>query len=133
MIDVVIPVYDGLEATRECLRSVLEAPRRSPFEVVVVDDRGPSPELSAWLEELAASGRVTLVRNPRNLGFVRSVNAALCLHPDRDAIIVNADATVYGDFADRLARLAHSAPDIGTVTPLSDNATILTYPRPGDD
>ena len=39
-IDVIVPVYAGLEQTRRCLESVLAARQATPFELVLVDDCG---------------------------------------------------------------------------------------------
>lgn len=129
-IDIIVPVYRGLAETRACLESVFGAARAcaSPHEIVVVDDRSPEPELSAWLRELEARGRITLLIQPQNQGFVASVNRGMGLHPDRDVILLNSDTEVAGDWVDRLAQTA-SGPNVATVTPFSNNATICSYPR----
>ena len=45
-------------------------------------------------------------------------------------MILNSDTRVFEGGFDELFRVAHSSPDIGTVTALSNNATIFTYPHP---
>jgi glycosyltransferase involved in cell wall biosynthesis len=55
------------------------------------------------------------------------------LHEDRDVILLNSDTEVYGDWAARLRRVAYSTKEIGTVTPLSNNATICSYPKFPDE
>ena len=129
MIDVVIPVYRGLEDTRRCLESVLAARCSMPHEVVVIDDASPEPELRAQVRELAAARRTTLVAHDSNRGFVASANEGIALHGDRDVVLLNSDTEVADGWLDRLA--AHAARDagIGTVTPFSTNATICSYPR----
>lgn len=129
LIDVIIPVYCGLEETRACLSSVLIHPQSTPFELVVVNDSSPEPEITAYLEELAAGGSITLLSNEVNIGFVDSVNLGMMLHPDRDVVILNSDTEVSGDWLDRLRGAARSAPDIATVTPFSNNSTLTSYPR----
>ena len=127
-IDVIVPVYRGVDETRRCLESVLRRQGKAAFELVVVDDCSPEPEISAWVDELAATGAVHLLRNERNLGFVASVNRAMALHPERDVVLLNSDTEVANDWLDRLYAAAHSSPDIGTVTPFSNNGTICSYP-----
>jgi len=131
MIDVIVPVYDGVEQTRRCLESVQRASPHASFELVVVDDASPRAEISAELDRLAREGRITLLRNASNEGFVRSVNRGMALHPDRDVVLLNSDTEVANDWLDRLAAAAQSADDVGTVTPFSNNATICSYPFAG--
>lgn len=130
VVEIVVPVYKGFDATRTCLRSVLSATAETPFDVVVVDDCSPDPELSAWLDELAARGEIVLIRNERNLGFVASVNRGLAQQPQRDVVILNSDTEVCGSWLDRLVECARRQPQAGTVTPFSNNASICSYPVP---
>lgn len=131
MIDVVVPVFRGLDATRRCLDSVLAAPVRVPMHVLVVDDASPDPAIGAHLDALAAAGRIELVRNAQNLGFVGAANVGMARHPDRDVVLLNSDTEVANDWLDRLAACANREPRIGTVTPFSNQATICSYPFEG--
>lgn len=128
-IDVVIPIYKGRAETLRCILSVLDAPVRVSFAVHVIDDDSPDPELVEDLRRLARRGLFTLHVNPTNQGFVRTANRGMELHADRDVVLLNSDAEVYGDWLDRLHAAAHRHPRTGTVTPLSNNATICSYPR----
>ncbi len=76
-VDVIVPVYRDLAVTRRCIGSVLADGDRSMGRVIVIDDRSPEPKLSAWLDRLAKSGAIVLLRNKRNLGFVASVNRGM--------------------------------------------------------
>ena len=125
---VVIPVYRNAEVTRRCLESVLSADAVSLGEVIVVDDASPEPELSAYLDALAAGGRIRLLRNHVNLGFVASVNRGMAEAGERDVVLLNSDTVVAGDWVDRLAAHAPAGHKVGTVTPFSNNATICSYP-----
>ena len=128
-VDVIIPVYGGAQETLRCLWSVLTAPVRTPFELVVINDAGPVPELNAMLRSLAARDLFTLEQHKVNLGFVKTVNQGLKLHRDRDVVILNSDTEVYNDWLDRLLQHAVQHPRLATVTPLSNNATICSYPE----
>jgi GT2 family glycosyltransferase len=131
LIDVIIPVYKGLLQTRRCIDSVLRSAQATPFEVVAIDDASPDPEISRHLREMAEQGRITLLRNESNLGFVHSVNRGMALHPERDVVLLNSDTEVANDWLDRLRRCACGQPDVGTVTPFSNSATICSYPFEG--
>jgi GT2 family glycosyltransferase len=131
LIDVIIPVYKGLLQTRRCIDSVQCSAQASPFAIVAVDDASPDPEISRHLRELAEQGRITLLRNESNRGFVHSVNRGMALHPERDVVLLNSDTEVANDWLDRLQRCACGQADVGTVTPFSNNATICSYPFEG--
>ncbi len=128
-VDIIVPVYAGLDETQACIESVLAAPVRVAFELVVIDDCGPDPALRDWLRQLAAKGSLTLLENPRNQGYVISANRGMALHPDRDVVLLNSDTEVANDWLDRLRAAAYQAPDVGTVTPFANSgATICSYP-----
>jgi GT2 family glycosyltransferase/glycosyltransferase involved in cell wall biosynthesis len=129
VIDIIIPVFRGLAATRRCLESVLAARCDTPHEIVVIDDASPEPEISAWLRALADSKRVTLIAHAENRGFVASVNEGMALHGDRDVLLLNSDTEVADGWLDRIAACARREANVATVTPFSNNATICSYPK----
>ncbi|WP_409275850.1 glycosyltransferase [Pseudomonas sp. KCJK9111] len=130
-VDVLIPVYDGLEETLECINSALEARRlnRIPHRLVVIEDKTPVPALAKALKVLAAKGKITLVQNKVNLGFIRSMNRAMVLSPNKDVVWLNADTRVHGAWLDRLHAVAYSAGDIASVTPFTNNGELMSFPR----
>lgn len=128
-LNVVVPVYKGLHETLSCLWHVLKSKNATPFELIVVDDASPEPELSATLERLSKKGYFRLLVNRENLGFVASVNRGMRCDPGRDVILLNSDTEVYGDWIDRLRAYAVAEDTCGTVTPLTNNGTICAYPR----
>lgn len=128
-VDVIIPVYAGVQETLRCIWNVLHSTSRTPFEIVVINDAGPVPELNAMIRSLAARDLFTLEQHRLNQGFVRTVNHGLKMHRDRDVVILNSDTEVYNDWLDRLLRHAEQHPRLATITPLSNNATICSYPE----
>ncbi len=129
-VDVVVPIHGAAAESIACLTSVLDGVTSVPFELVVVDDASPDPELAAHLDDLARRGRITLLRNEVNAGFVASCDRGMTLHPDRDVVLLNSDTLVFDGWLDRLQRVATADPTIGTVTPLSNDATLCSYPVP---
>jgi len=129
-VDIIIPVYLGHAAVRACIDSVSAslAHNKTRAEIVVIDDASPEPALSAWLDDLAQQGRITLLRNSYNLGFIETVNRGLRLHADRDVMLLNADTFVHGDWIDRLRTSLYSANDVASVTPWSNNGEITSFP-----
>jgi GT2 family glycosyltransferase/glycosyltransferase involved in cell wall biosynthesis len=127
-VDIVIPVYRGLEETRRCIETVLADNDRPQGRILVIDDCSPEPELSAWLRSVAADGRIELLRNERNLGFVASVNRGLRQGGRNDIVLLNSDTEVPSGWLPRLMAHAYVDPLVGSVTPFSNNATICSYP-----
>jgi len=128
-VNVVIPVYRSLEHVAATLDSVLRSHCETPFECLVVDDASPEPEVSALLRQLAASGHIRLLVNEANRGFVESVNRGMAHNDHRDVVLLNSDVQVHDGWLDRVMAPLRSDPSIATVTPLSNNATIASYPN----
>jgi len=126
-VDVVIPAYRGLRLTLDCIASVLATVPRTTH-VVVVDDASPEPELAKALQALHRRRRIRLIRHTENLGFPAAANTGLRACAGRDAVLLNSDTLVAPGWLERLRAAAYAAPDIGTATPLSNDATILSYP-----
>ena len=127
LVDVVIPVHDGLDVTLACLDSVLPTLKRG-YRVHVVDDASLDPGLAAILDKMAARKRIVLHRLSTNRGFPGAVNVGLRAGLGRDVVVLNSDTVVPPGWLEALADAAYSAPDIGTACPLSNDATILSYP-----
>ncbi len=127
-IDVIIPVYGNREETLACIESALATlPDRA--RLVVVDDAGKDPLLDAALDALAAAGRLTLLRNDENLGFAGAVNRGIEHDATRDVVLLNSDTRVFADWLPRLQAAAYSDSTVGTVTPLTNNGSIASYPH----
>jgi GT2 family glycosyltransferase len=127
LVDVIVPVYKGFDETLACLESVLSNPCAALGRVLVINDASPDPELVTALHEMAGAGRIELLENDHNLGFVRSVNRGMA-DSARDVLLLNSDTVVAGNWLDRLWACAYAEERTGTVTPFSNNATICSYP-----
>jgi GT2 family glycosyltransferase/glycosyltransferase involved in cell wall biosynthesis len=129
-VDVIIPVYRGQDMTLACLESVLDC-LEPDMRVIVVNDASPEPGLVSALRRLADAGRILLIpasADGTNKGFPAAVNAGLRAAGGRHAVLLNSDTLVAPGWLGRLRDAVLSAPDIGTATPLSNEASILSYP-----
>lgn len=126
-VDIIIPVFQGRDETLACIAAAVSTAAAHAATILVVNDDSPDEALSAELEQLAQRGTISLLRNARNMGFSASVNRAMAVHPQHDAIILNADAVVFGDWLKRLQRAAYSAPRIGSATPFTDDDSVARY------
>ncbi len=129
-VDVIVPVYRGLDDTRGCIESVLASQCRTPWQLIVINDASPEPGVTQWLRERAAQDkRITLLENEENLGFVGTVNRGMALNTAHDVLLLNSDTVVANDWLDRIRQAAYGDARIASVTPFSNNATICSYPR----
>jgi len=128
-IDVVVPVYKARVETLRCLHSVLAGCYQIPFELIVINDGSPDTELTSDLKRLAGLGLFTLIENAGNRGFIYTVNRGMALHNNRHIVLLNSDTEVYDNWLDKLHAVANRDLHTGTVTPLSNNATICSYPH----
>lgn len=129
-LNIIIPIYRGLEVTRACIDSVLAWRDLGRDALVLVNDCSPEPGMAEMLERFAQEQDVFLLTNTQNQGFVRSANRGMAFFRRGDVLLLNSDTRVFAGVLDELCRVAVSSSDIGTVTAMSNNATIFSYPHP---
>ena len=119
------------KATKTCFASLMqEIAQHSDACIIVVDDASNDLRIKRLVQALSKKPRVRLLTNEQNLGFAGSVNRALAETGRGDVILLNADTVLPPGSIARLKAVAHSTPDIGTVTPLSNNGELTSFPVP---
>jgi O-antigen biosynthesis protein len=129
-VEVIVPVYGDYAATKACLDALEVEDSRIARHVTVIDDCSPDANIRALVEDRAARGLFTLVRNQENIGFARSVNRVLKGLIQCDVLLLNADTVLPRRAIDRLAMAAYSEARVATVTPLSNNGEFTSFPKP---
>ncbi|KQP48948.1 glycosyltransferase [Methylobacterium sp. Leaf108] len=127
----IVPVYNGLSDLKLCLASLVPELGQGAVRALVIDDGSPDPAVARYLAALDAEGHpgLTILTNAANLGFIGTVNRGFALlEPGEDAVLVNADTILPPGVLAKLARCCHGRPGIASVTPMSNNATILSFP-----
>lgn len=128
-IAVIVPIYKGVDETLNCLTSVLRSKNNQSYRLIAINDCGPEAEMQPALENLAKNNQFELFENEENLGFVGTVNRGMKLAVGHDVILLNSDTIVADGWLDAIKEVAVSSATIGTITPISNNATICSYPR----
>jgi glycosyltransferase involved in cell wall biosynthesis len=121
--DIIIPVYGAAAELRACLESVVRETDARHRVTLVID--GPQ---DAAVEAAVTGFRVRILRNEQRRGFVGSVNRGM-RETSSDAVLLNSDTVVTPRWLEKLIAAAYSSGDIGTVTPLSNHATLCSVPR----
>lgn len=98
-ISIIVPVHNALAHTLGCLRSLLGQPTRHSFEILIADDVSTDATAAAIS---AIGGKVRLVRQPKNLGFVRNCNAAAAEARGNILVFLNNDTIVLPGWLDEL-------------------------------
>lgn len=130
-VDVVIPVYNAPRETRCCIESVKASHVSDDMldvRYVVVDDASPDASIAELLKQIVPSDWV-YIRNEKNLGFVKTCNLAFQMDPLADVVLLNSDTEVSRGWLSRLAKTAGFSADIATVTPVSNEASIYSWPE----
>ena len=128
-ISVIIPVYNGLDDVKRCLASLLSSQGSVAHEIICINDCSPDKEVGIYLSEVEkTSGRVTLIQSEVNRGFVKTVNKGLMARAFRDVVLLNSDTITPDGFIDRLHQVSNQNSQYGVITPLSNNATIFSFP-----
>ena len=127
---VLIPVYRNIDITQSCIISVLTHRNPSTDEIIIINDASPDLGMAEMLQQFTSLQLVYVITNETNCGFIYSINRGLEMCRGSDVLLLNSDTQMYEGGLEELYRIAHSAPDIGTVTAMSNNATIFSYPHP---
>jgi GT2 family glycosyltransferase len=128
-VTIVIPVRDGGDAVQACLDSVLASLPKGG-RILVVDDGSSDPAVIGTLDALRCRRRVELLRHKTAQGFPAAANAGIQAAAGRDVVLLNSDTLVPPGWLERLRDAAYACDDIGTVTPFSNDASIVSYPGP---
>ncbi len=110
-VSVVIPVYNHLETTLVCLRSLAATTNRLAHEIIVVDDC--SSDASA--EVLPKIEGLHYQRNPQNLGFIGACNAGAASARGQFVVFLNNDTAVQDGWLDALLDTFDQHRDVGLV------------------
>lgn len=120
-VSIVIPVFNQVEHTLECLAHIVAGTAGS-FEVVIVDD-GSTPEC---VDALATVRGARLVRQPRNLGFAKACNRGAAEARGRFLVFLNNDTVPQPGWLSRLVACSRRNPGAGVL------GSKLLYPLSGE-
>ena len=109
-ISVIIPVHNKVRYTLSCLASLAQKTTGTSYEVIVVDDASTDDTA----EQLRHIGNLTIIRNPRNLGFVDSCNRGAEAASGKFLFFLNNDTEVTENWALPLLDLIKKE-DVGAV------------------
>jgi len=110
---VIIPVYNKVSLTRQCVNALLTAPPSgSEFEIIVVDDASTD----STPQQLASYGdRVRTVTHAINTGFATACNDGAAIATGEYLVFLNNDTVAHGQWLDALLSYATRYPQAAVV------------------
>lgn len=133
-VQIIMPIHNAFDLLEEALGRVV-AHTDLPWRLILVEDRSSDPRVRPWLRAWVRAqarghpGRILLLENPKNLGFVGAVNRGFG-HVDPAAgpvVLLNSDAMVPTDWASRLTAPLRD-PEVATATPFTNDGEIFSVP-----
>jgi GT2 family glycosyltransferase len=97
-LSILIPMYNELDYTVNCLRAIAEAMPDVAFEIVIADDCSTDPDAVLLL----GIANVSVVRQAANVGFIRNCNAAYAKCRGAIVLLLNNDTQPQPGAIDRL-------------------------------
>ena len=128
-IDIILPVYNGFEYLKNLLLQIKEFTDLE-YDLYVIEDNSTDSRILPLLKEFEKTydGKMHLIQNEENLGFLKTVNKGLKLTKN-DVCILNTDIQLPKNWATRLMYYVFTNDKVATVTPFSNAATIFSFPK----
>ncbi len=111
MVSIIIPVYNQIEYTYKCLKSIENNTKDVSYEVIIADD--VSIDGTRVLNEYVNG--IKIVKNTQNMGFLKNCNNAASNAKGKYILFLNNDTQVTDKWLSSLVELIESDKTIGMV------------------
>ncbi len=113
LLSILVPMYNEVDVTIDCLRSVMDTAGELACEVILADDCSTDPDA------LRFDGVPNLVvaRQASNQGFIRNCNAAFARCRGDYVLLLNNDAVMLPGALTRMVAALAEDPNLGAVAP----------------
>ena len=110
-VSIVIPVYNGWHYTESCLASLSETLDGIPVEIIAIDNASTdeTPRMAPKVKNLR------YIRNPENLGFLRSCNKAAAATRGETILFLNNDTNPQPGWLKTMLDVLDRDPSVGIV------------------
>jgi GT2 family glycosyltransferase len=110
-VSIVIPIYNQVEHTYYCIRSILEHNEYSDYEVIIANDNS-SEDISFLSRHIQ---NLIIISNPVNLGFLKNCNNAASKARGEYILFLNNDTLVKRDWLYELLSVFENFQNVGLV------------------
>jgi len=112
-VSILVPVYNELGYTVECIGSVPRSRPKVSYELIVADDASPDPSIA----RLGTIKNLHYLAQPTNLGFLENCNAAFHACRGEYVLLLNNDAQLLAGALDAMVAVLDANPDVAAVGP----------------
>jgi len=119
-VSIVIPVYNGLDYTRECIESIYNSPTAVRFEVIVIDQNSQDGAREMLQEMAITLPNFRLIENSVNVGFGRAINQGAAIARGEFLAISNSDLVMTPGWLDPLVHALRNDHDLAVVSPMTN-------------
>lgn len=91
LISIIIPVFNKIELTQQCLENLFRNTDYSNYEVIIIDNAS-SDNTAQYLKEITAkNNKIKIITNPVNYGFAKANNQGAELAQGEYIVLLNND------------------------------------------
>ena len=126
-VDIIIPIYNAFESLQLCIESIQKYTDFRQHRVILINDCSSDSRMKPYLDSLD-SEQFIVIHNETNKGFSANVNIGMQYSDAHDVILLNSDTIVTKRWVEKMITCAYAAKETGTVTPLSNSATLASVP-----
>jgi O-antigen biosynthesis protein len=135
LVSIVIPVYGALHLVKKCIESVFQH-TVWPFELIIVDDCSPDPEVANYLNKLEIGSkkcsRLEVLFNQKNKGFAATCNRGMRIAEGKYICVLNSDVLVTPYWLTKMVCAIEADKRNVIVNPCTNNTALINVPmEPG--
>jgi len=127
-VDIIIPIYNAFDELKICLQSVIDYTDLTKNRIILINDKSSDQRIIPYLSN-QIKDNILVINNEINRGFSNNINLGIAQSSTNDVLLLNSDTIVTEYWLEKITRCAYSSKTIGTVTPLSNNATLCSVPN----
>ena len=109
---IIIPVFNQIEYTKQCIETLYKNTPKSLFEIIVVDNNS-SDGTKAFLAGIKEN--IKVISNPENYGFARACNQGAKESAGEHLIFLNNDTVPLSGWLEAMVASANSDKNVGIV------------------
>lgn len=123
--DIIIPVWNQLQFTKRCIESIQKS-TGYPYHLILIDNCSDI-ETRDYLKILAESNdNITLIKNEKNLGFIKAANQGLKVSNSSYVCLMNNDTIATDGWLSKMISIAEGYSNIGLINPKSESPRELS-------